>query len=1012
MWRVRSRCPLGPLYADGVEIAVGAPWPATSPTRFDGGEFEVPEGWPLDEVRLELFLGGEALVTLESPDGHRHPLGHDRHHRSHALRSRCGRISATAVPRGLLGSPVTAPRLESACLTWVDIVVERFVRRVTLVRLVAAALDDHEVVDPLLDAAEEALGGVELPTATRAYLGRFADRPETETDYQLPSFTWSMPDDVRTDAPLSDRQRRSIESADAALLTRVRELQRQHPSVGRVTITGHAHIDLAWLWPMDETWQKVRRSFSTASDLIERHPEFRFAHSTAAVYQRLGRDDPELLARIRGFVEDGAWQPTGGMWVEPDTILPTGESLLRQGLYGQRYFERTFGKRCRVAWIPDSFGFSAALPQILREVGMDALFTAKLYWSETNVFPHSTFRWIGIDGSGVTVHAMRDERPGYNGRAGYNGRVTPEELLLAWRSHAQRQLHPEALQPAGFGDGGGGPTSDMIETVEMLRDMPVLPTTSFGHPEEFFDRLRESVLPRTLPAWSGEIYLEFHRGTMTSQGRTKRLHRRAEQRLLQTEALSAFAALLGDAPPQSMEPDWQVLMQNQFHDILPGTGIGEVHRQAELELKGLHERLDERAAATMATIADRIDATPGDTAAVVVNVEAQPQGLRLTSRRSLPGWQQAESEFIFAGDAPVGPFTVACVPFAPPQTAAQAGDDWIENALVRVRIRADGRLSSVFDKRTGREALSDAGNQLLAFADRPRTFDAWDIEHDYERQALDVELIEAPRRIENGPHRAAIRMTFAIGDSRIEQTIRLWSNSPRVEFHTRLTWHDRKLLLKTRFPLAVRASHATCECAFGVVSRPTHVNTTWEAARFEVSGHRFVDLGEPGFGVALLNDGRYGHRIAESQLELTLLRSPAWPDFRADEGEQELIYALLPHPGAWHDAGVLAEAIELNRPVVFTTTSAPSMSRTLLRQHGTQVALGALKPAEDGNGLVLRVYEPTGARGPCDWALGVDGWRLAGCVDALEQPTSPPVGMQPFQIRSWRLENDAGDPST
>lgn len=1004
MWRVRARRPLGPLYGNGIHIPVGAPWSAVEPTRFEGGEFDVPEQWPLEEVRLDLFLGGEALVILEFEDGRRHPLGHDRHHRSHALRGRRGRISASAVPRGLLGSPVADPRLESACLTWLDVVVERFIRRVTLVRLAAEALDGHEVVDPLLDAAEAALGGIDLPTASRAYLGRFAERPETDTDYQLPSFTWSMPEDVRSDAPLSDRQRRSIETADTSLLARLRGLQSRYPSVGRVTVTGHAHIDLAWLWPMDETWQKVRRSFSTATDLIERYPDFRFAHSTAAVYQRLEQDDPELHARITGLVRVGAWQPTGGMWVEPDTILPTGESLIRQGLYGQRYFERTFGKTCRVAWIPDSFGFSAALPQILREVGMDSLFTAKLYWSETNVFPHSTFRWSGIDGSEITVHALRDERPGYNGRAGYNGRVTPGEVLLAWRFHAEKHLHPEALQPAGFGDGGGGPTIDMIEAVDMLRDMPVLPQTSFGHPEEFFDRLRESSEPHALPVWSGEMYLEFHRGTLTSQGRTKRLHRRAEQRLIQTEALRSFATLLGEAPSTSMETDWQVLMQNQFHDILPGTGIGQVHRQAERELVELQERLDARAAEALESIAGLIGAPQGDTAALVVNVEAQSQGVRLTSRRPLPGWQDAGDEFVFAGDEPAEPFSISRIPFIPPQTPVQAGDDWLENGFVRVKIAPNGQLSSILDKRTGREVLDGAGNQLLAYTDRPRTFDAWDIEHDYRRQGRVLELIGRPRRVENGPYRAAIRMTFAIGDSRVEQTVRLWSNSPRIEFHTRIDWHDRKLLLKARFPLAVRSSSAICECACGVISRPTHANTTWEAARFEVSGHRFVGLGEPGFGIALLNDGRYGHRITESELELTLLRSPAWPDYLADEGEQELVYALLPHPGAWYDAGVLAEAIELNRPLAFGTTTAQCPPMTLLHQRGTQVALGAIKPAEDGRGLVLRVYEPIGARGPCDWKMGVDGWRLTECVDALERPVSHPAGILPFQIRSWRLE--------
>ena len=1003
MWQVSSWLPIGPLTANGRVIAPGDPWPEATATRFAGGEFAVPDNWPLDASRLELFLGGEAQLWIEHDDGTARAFGHDRYHRAYALRRRTGRLRADAVPRGLLGSPVVQPRLEVARLVCLEPAVERFVRRLHLTRMTAEALGEHEVVEAMIDAAEQSLGLVELPSATAAYLGRFAGRPETDTDYQLPSFTWSMPEGVQREAPLGAQHRRSIETADAHLVAQLRELRRLHPAVGRVVVTGHAHIDLAWLWPMDETWRKARRSFATAVDLLERYPEFRFAHSSAAVYARLAEDDSPLLERIVSLARAGAWEPSGGMWVEPDTVMPTGESLVRQGLYGQRHFARTFGRPCRVGWIPDSFGFSGALPQILQHVGLDSMFTAKLYWSESNVFPHSSFRWRGIDGSEVLVHAMRDDRAGFSGRAGYNGKLTPAEILNAWRMHADRNVHEEALQPAGHGDGGGGPTAEMIESARVLSDMPVLPAVQFGHPGEFFARLHEDG-SRVLPTWNGELYLEFHRGTLTTQGRTKRLHRRAEQALIQAEALGGFGALLGGELPESLESVWRILLQNQFHDILPGTSIGEVHANAERELVSVERAARSRAQMALDTIAHCTGTRAGIRHALLANVDTLSQGVRLERPTPLPGWQPVANGFVFAADGAVPPFTALSMEFHPPSTPARAGDDWLENAFVRVTLGPSGELASVFDKRAAREVLDGPGNQLWVFADRPRIFDAWDIEHDYERQSLRPVLVEGPTCVENGPYRSAMRLLFRIADSTVEQTIRLWSNSPRIEFHTRLDWRDRKLLLKVRFPVAVRAEQSTCECAYGVVSRPTHANTPWEAARFEVSGHRFADLSEPRYGVALLNDGRYGHRLTESMLELSLLRSPAWPDFRADEGLQEVVYALLPHQGAWHESGVLEEAAELNRPVAYLPVEDAVHAMSPLRIRGNSVALGALKTAEDGDGLVLRVYEPFGARGALECDVDAPGWHVGAAVDGLENEIASVEGVRPFQIRAWRLD--------
>ncbi|HEX3916878.1 MAG TPA: glycoside hydrolase family 38 C-terminal domain-containing protein, partial [Caulobacteraceae bacterium] len=606
--------------------------------------------------------------------------------------------------------------------------------------------------------------------------------------------------------------------AAAWLAAELRALQVRYPPQGAVALVGHAHIDTAWLWPIEETYRKVRRTFSTAADLLRRHPGFTYAQSFAEYYRQLEDDDPALLEAIKAAVAEGRWEPVGGLWVEPDINMPCGESLTRQALYGQLYFERTFGRRHTAAWLPDTFGFSPGLPQILKGAGLTALFTVKIGWSDTNRFPHSRFWWEGIDGTRVLVQHM------IHSEDNYNGRVDPRSLLRVWRNNTDKRHAAEVLLPVGFGDGGGGPTHDLIANQAALADFPLVPRTRFTTAHDYFAGAAAEAAQADVPAWVGELYLEFHRGVLTSQARTKRLHRQAERDLVAAEVLASAVCLLGGPAPASLEPHWRTLMINQFHDILPGSSIAEVYARTEPELAGVVAAAAAASDAAMADLAARLGGD-GEAALLVVNPDASPRPLRLASPDPIPGGQPAEEGYVLASDAVVPPLSAVVATPAPAASGVTVEARALENRFLRVEFGDDGALTRVFDKRRGREALAGRGNQIWAYPDQPRVYDAWDIEDDYRRagQELAAASIEIA---EPGGQRGALRIVRRVGDGAINQSVRLWANSARIDFATRLDWRDRRLMLKARFPLAVRAGQATYECAFGVQQRPTHRNTS------------------------------------------------------------------------------------------------------------------------------------------------------------------------------------------
>ena len=621
-WREREVVPVSGWRFDGEPIELGGFWPKRDGVVTFTADAKAPEHWPLAETRLVLDLGGEALVSLAYEGGETIRFGNDPYHKEFQVRRHAFSIEAEAVARLPFGEPVREPRLNAARLIWGDVVVHNLQLRLKLLLEASEQLGGHDVVAHLIVAAEEAFYALDWPSATQDYIARFAPQAGQQRIWQLPALK---------DAPaaLDEQQRMSVAKADLKLIDTLRELQKRYPPIGEIALTGHAHIDLAWLWPYAETRRKARRTFHTAVSLMEGSNEylarsgFRFNQSTAQYYAQIEEDDPALFEKIVAKVKAGGWETIGGMWVEPDTNMPTGESLTRQILYGQRYFEKKFGVRHSICWLPDCFGFSGGLPQLLQQGGIRSFFTIKVNWNENNKFPHDLFWWEGIDGSRVLAHTFE------NPWQGYNGGVTPECIVQTWNNFRGKAAHSQSLLAVGYGDGGGGVTPDYVEREMMLRDFPAMPSARWSRVEDFFARAHDSAAATELPAWQGDIYLELHRSTLTTQSAVKKLHRQAERALITAETLGSMAALMGAEMPESLEHMWRVVLKNEFHDILPGSSIAEVYDDAERELGDIVGRAQARQQMALKLITGRLPDGDIADAVVVVNPSLACRPLRL-----------------------------------------------------------------------------------------------------------------------------------------------------------------------------------------------------------------------------------------------------------------------------------------------------------------------------------------------------------------------------------------------
>ncbi|HBI73444.1 MAG TPA: alpha-mannosidase [Lachnospiraceae bacterium] len=757
-----------------------------------------------------------------------------------------------------------------------------------------------------------------------------------------------------------------------------------------VRAIGHAHIDLAWLWPIRETRRKAARTFSTALMMLDKYPDYVFGASQPQLYAWVQEDYPALFEKIKRKVKEGRWEAQGAMWVEADTNISGGEALVRQILYGKRYFEREFGQEMRVLWLPDVFGYSGALPQLLKKSGVDYFMTIKLSWNIHNKFPHHTFLWSGIDGSEVLAHMPPEGT--------YNSAASPTSIHTAEEEYFEKGIADDCLMLFGIGDGGGGPGEEHLERLERERNLEGLIPVRQEPSIQFFDRL--SLKRPYLKKWQGELYLEKHQGTYTSQARNKRYNRKLEYGLRELEFILVLAQLRKDNPYPTSELErlWKELLLYQFHDILPGSSIHRVYeeslsRYAQMEkeigtmLQEAYRKLGVNGPCVFNTLSWKRKEWVrfGDH---WIQVEAEPMGVTALDGKACPHYEK-DSQF------------------------PKATENSLENGILLVSFHPDGSIKSIYDKEREREILDpeQPGNKLAVYYDNG---DAWDFSIQYrQRPPMACELISSEASVD-GP-KGQIVQVYQFHDSRIEQKIVLTEGSRRLDFVTKVDWHESRKMLRTSFPLQVKAQEATCDIQFGSVKRPTHSNTGFDMAKYEICAHKWVDLSEPEYGVALLNDCKYGYSVKDSILDLNLLRSPQYPDEDADQGSHEFTYSLYPHAGDEVTGKVAQAAYELNIPLRIQAqeTDAGAISNTafsFIQTDSDHIVVETVKKAEDSNHIIVRLYECHGTTTAATIKLGMPPKQVA-LADLMEQEKLPlelcgnevQLIFKPFEIHTLKI---------
>ncbi|WP_328936962.1 glycosyl hydrolase-related protein [Streptomyces tauricus] len=754
------------------------------------------------------------------------------------------------------------------------------------------------------------------------------------------------------------------------------------PSAHRISAVGHAHIDSAWLWPLRETVRKVARTTSNMTALLEDEPDFVFAMSQAQQWAWVKEHRPEVWTRVKKAVADGRFVPTGGMWVESDTNMPGSEAMARQFVHGKRFFIDEFGVDNDEAWLPDTFGFAAGLPQIIKAAGSKWLLTQKISWSQTNKFPHHTFQWEGIDGTRIFTHFPPVDT--------YNCSMKGSEIAHAANNFKDKGVARHSLAPTGWGDGGGGTTREMVAKAARLRDLEGSATVVWEVPEKFFEKA-EAEYPNA-PVWVGELYLELHRATLTSQAKTKQGNRRSEHLLREAELWAATAAVRTKFayPHEELDRLWKTVLLHQFHDILPGSSIAWVHREARKTYEAVAEELN---------------------------------GIIDAAQRALVGEGTTTLAFNSA------PHTRDGVPAGGARTPAVGGECTLvprtdggfvlDNGCLRIEIDERGLVVSAFDLAADRETLApgEAANLLQIHPDFPNMWDAWDVDEFYRNTVTD--LVEADE-VAPGDDGVSVRIVRSFGASKVTQVLSLAPGEWRLDIATEVDWHETEKFLKMAFPLDVHAERYASETQFGHFFRPTHTNTSWEAAKFEACNHRFVHMEEPGWGVAVVNDSTYGHDVTRTVREdggttttvrVSLLRAPRFPDPETDQGVHRFRHALVPG-AAIGDA--VREGWRINLPQRKVAGGASEVA-PLVTVAQDAVVVTALKLADDGSGdVVVRFHESRGGRSQATLTAGFDVESVT-VTDLLERPLPAAAGperdgnrltlkLRPFELVTLRLK--------
>ena len=764
--------------------------------------------------------------------------------------------------------------------------------------------------------------------------------------------------------------------SDSALKKARRRLQQElkHRAVDtalNVSAIGHAHLDVAWLWPLRETVRKCARTFSTALRMMDEYPDYHFGASQPHLYQMTKDNYPALYKDIKQAVAKGRWEVQGGMWVESDCNIPSGESLVRQVLYGKRFFQQEFGIDVDHLWLPDVFGYSGALPQILRKSGINYFTTHKLNWNQFNQFPHHTMYWQGIDGTKIFSHFMTGND--------YNVPATPDAFMRFESENRDGDRTNHALCLFGIGDGGGGPGRTHIEWTRLARDLQSLPKVTMEKAADFFPKAEADAVD--LLTWVGELYFEYHRGTYTTQALVKKMNRKLEFLIREVEI--AYSQLPPKHyPGKDLERLWKVLLLNQFHDIIPGSSITRVYDEAHAQYQATNTELQNLLTIAQQQIARRIDTRSLNKPLILSNsLSWQREDLVLLPGARSEKWQSADGQALATQkvadgvlvSVPVSGLGYTLIQPDPKRRSLQNSQStlktnpWLlENKLIRVELNKSGGIKRIFDKQANREVLEGGkGNHFCLYEDLPLAYEAWDIDAYYLEKAPSHPVLISSTVVNEGPLKNSIEQVYEGENYRIVQSISVTRDNPMIEFDTQVDWQASQKMLRVNFPVNVHATDATYEIQFGHLKRPTHMNTSWDMARFESVAHKWADISQPNYGVALINDCKYGYSIQGNIMSMNLLRAPTRPDPEADRHQHQFRYALLPHAGNHIEAEVVQRAYEFNVPhQVFAGIDnhkpGRALKATFLNCDAKNLVVDSIKQAEDDSSTIVRLYESAG----------------------------------------------------
>ncbi len=999
-------------------VKIGEPLIESGVTAFLKNSIEIPNDWSSRDIGIIFKAGGpggipshyEALMSINGE-----PMqGFDRNrsfcflanhaHDRRILNIEMELFNPVGIPEDSLrgfnqvASAETAPPpifLENSALVLVNRAVQSLVYTLETASNTLALLADSDTRKPILFKALEDLAN-----------------------------EWKIPDEKEL-----TNQKKLIEQ-EQSIQSLLKEMAGYRE--GTIRAIGQSHIDVAWLWPLKETIRKASRTFSTACTLLDEYEEFEYAQSQPQLFEYLKNYYPKIYERVKQQIKAGRFEIIGGMWVEPDLNIPSGESLVRQLLYGKQYFKEEFGAEPKVEWLPDTFGYCASLPQILKKADTEYFMTTKLNWNDTNRFPYDLFHWEGIDGTTILsyLHTILGQQ------------TNPKDMKATWDDFNQKNDHNERMLVYGYGDGGGGVTREMIETVKRSESLPGLPNVKFSKVHDFFEHISQQ--KPTLPKWYGDLYLELHRGTYTTHAKTKKYNRQVESLFRSLEIWHSFADLLtgNNYPAQKIKDLWKLILLNQFHDIVPGTSIEPVYRLSDQQYKEVLTEGQSLQADAIEQIISRINTEGPGEPVIIFNSLGWDRDRLIT----MSGDQELLSKIMV--DEEGNPYPVehvkvdnstielhALIPNVPQlgyktvwlqekdgnelASSKPLNGKW-ETVNYIVEFTEQGFITRLYDKQCDKEIVQDGAvaNELQLFDDLPTDWDAWDIDPNFVSQKIDnMKLLEANVYYTSNLT-DELHFKWKFNESTITQKMIFHHYSKLIDFDTEVDWNEKNKLLKVAFPVNIYSSHATYEIPFGTIDRPTHNNTTWEQAQFEVCGQRWADLSEGNYGVSLLNDSKYGYDIKGQNIRLSLLRSPKWPDQSADIHRHQFVYSLYPHQGDWRAAETVKKGHELNTRdfISVTEISKGELGNALsfIRIDSESAILDTIKLAENKKGMIIRLYEAEGSE--VSATVSLPEKAMFQETNLLEKPIdhsgistdSYKTKLKPYEISTYQITTEKG----